>query len=85
MGALGRGDDGRGRAAMCWPGRGRGPAAASEDPFVVRDPQFVPLDGVPLVVPTVGEYRGDIRLTAATGGLAAVNNVGPRGLPAGDQ
>jgi stage II sporulation protein D len=51
------------------------PAPGPDDPFLVADPTFEPLDHAPLAVEGVGEYRGSIRLTRTANGVAVVNTL----------
>ena len=53
------------------------PVAAQQpvDPWLVVDPTFEPLDGAPLGVDGLGEFRGSIRLTRSGNGVAVVNHL----------
>lgn len=50
-------------------------AQAADDPFIVDRPRFEPIDGSPLSVSGIGEYRGSIELTRAGAGISVVNHV----------
>ncbi len=48
-------------------------AAEPDDPWLVREARFEPLDAAPLGVDGVGEYRGSIRITRSGAGVGVVN------------